>query len=108
MRIYHAALAAIFLIGASALPASDAIEQHMERAKLRQRLQQETQEWLNNRKRPSYQWSHERVREAVAALTQIGRELVLSEHERAFLGPINPDAMLMELDQLQQHRNDRR
>ena len=54
--------------------------------------------WLEKEKAPSYQWSHERVREAVAALRQVGPEVVLSADEREFLGPIDPDAMLAELE----------
>ena len=36
-------------------------------------------------KRPSDLWSHERVREVVAALQQVGPEVILSDEEREFL-----------------------
>jgi formylglycine-generating enzyme required for sulfatase activity len=61
-------------------------------------LQADTRNWLEKGKNPSYLWSHERVREAVAALGQLGPEVVLNDDERAFLGPIDPDAMLAELE----------
>jgi formylglycine-generating enzyme required for sulfatase activity/energy-coupling factor transporter ATP-binding protein EcfA2 len=61
-------------------------------------LQADTRTWLQKQKNASYQWSHERVREAVAALSQIGDEVVLSREEQAFLGPIEPQGMLAELE----------
>jgi formylglycine-generating enzyme required for sulfatase activity len=61
-------------------------------------LQADTRTWLQKDRSASYQWSHERVREAVAALRQIGAEVRLSDEERDFLGPTDPDAMLAELD----------
>lgn len=60
-------------------------------------LQADTRTWLEKQKSPSYQWSHERVREAVTALRKIGTEVVLSDDEREFLGPIDPGEMLAEL-----------
>ena len=60
-------------------------------------MQADTRTWLEKRKNASYQWSYERVREAVAALKQVGHEVVLSAGEREFLGPIDPNAMLAEL-----------
>jgi hypothetical protein len=53
--------------------------------------------WLEKGKNVGYEWSHERVREAVAALRQVGPEVILSAEEREFLGPIDPNAMLAEL-----------
>lgn len=61
-------------------------------------VQAETRVWLERQKNASHQWSHERVREAVAALRQIGTEVVLSKEEREFLGPIDPEEMLSELE----------
>ncbi len=42
--------------------------------------------------------SHERVREAAAALAKLGPEVVLSEKERQFLGPVDAAVMLAELE----------
>lgn len=60
-------------------------------------LQADTQSWLARHQSPSYLWSHERAREAASALEQLGKEVVLSSAERAFLGPVDPVAMLEEL-----------
>lgn len=62
-------------------------------------LQADARQWAEKEKNASYQWSHERVREAVAALTQVGDEVVLTEGQKEFLGPIDPQAMLKELEQ---------
>ena len=75
------------------------IEQHRERAAWHERIAADTHIWLTQHKNASYLWSHERVREAVAALRQVGPEVVLSADESEFLGPIDPDAMLAELNQ---------
>ena len=61
-------------------------------------LQGDTRTWLGRQRSPSYQWSHERVREAVAALRQVGPEVILSAEEQEFLGPIDSNEMLAELD----------
>ncbi len=61
-------------------------------------LQADTRNWLEKDKSAGYQWSHERVREAVSALTKLGPEVVLSEPEEEFLGPVDAAAMLAELD----------
>lgn len=61
-------------------------------------IQTEVRIWLQRQKSPSYLWSHERVREAVAALGQLGTEVSLSEEEREFLGPVDVEAMLAELE----------
>lgn len=61
-------------------------------------LQSDTLIWLAARKSPSYLWSHERVREAAAALGQLGTEVVLSAEEEAFLGPLDSAAMRTELE----------
>ena len=59
--------------------------------------------WLAKGRTAGHQWSHERVREAAEALRPVVPEL--SEDERAFLGPIEPVAMLAELDSRQtEHR----
>ncbi len=76
----------------------DYIEKHKQRAAWIDRLKADTQIWIDNDKRASDLWSHERVREAVAALAQIGPEVVLTDAERGFLGPIKPQAMIAELD----------
>jgi len=62
-------------------------------------LQADTRTWLARQKSPSYLWSHERVREAAEALNQLGSEVSLSDEEREFLGPVEPSAMLTELEQ---------
>jgi formylglycine-generating enzyme required for sulfatase activity len=61
-------------------------------------LQADTRTWLERQKNPSYRWSHERAREAANALKQLGGEVVLSAEEAAFLGPVDPAAMLAELE----------
>jgi len=61
-------------------------------------LQADTETWIARPKSASYLWSHERVREAAAALNQLGSEVSLSDEEREFLGPVEPAAMLAELD----------
>jgi hypothetical protein len=72
---------------------------HMDRAAWLQRVRTETRSWLETGRRASYLWSHELAREAAAALTLVGSSLEeLSDDERAFLGPIDPDAMLAELE----------
>ncbi len=61
-------------------------------------LQADARTWIARQKSPSYLWSHERVREAAVALRQLGSEVALSDEEREFLGPIDPAAMLAELE----------
>ena len=63
------------------------IEKHKERAAWRERLQADTRRGWRSGRSAGYQWSHERVREAVAALRQVGPEFELSDDEREFLGP---------------------
>jgi hypothetical protein len=60
-------------------------------------LQADARTWIAKQKRPSYLWSHERVREGAAALERLGAEVALSPAEAEFLGPIDPAAMLAEL-----------
>jgi Uncharacterized conserved protein len=60
-------------------------------------LQADTRTWLGKDRNASYLWSNERVREAVAALDQLA-DIELSGEEREFLGPIDPVAMVTELD----------
>jgi formylglycine-generating enzyme required for sulfatase activity/energy-coupling factor transporter ATP-binding protein EcfA2 len=62
-------------------------------------LQSDAETWRAKGEHPSYLWSHERIREVVAALGQVGEEVVLSPAEREFLGPIEPAAMRRELEQ---------
>jgi hypothetical protein len=57
----------------------------------------EPRSWLENGRKASYLWSHERVREAAAALA-VGPAVDLSEDEQEFLVPIDPAAMLAELE----------
>jgi formylglycine-generating enzyme required for sulfatase activity/energy-coupling factor transporter ATP-binding protein EcfA2 len=61
-------------------------------------LQADTRTWLEQQKSPSYLWSHERAREAANALKKLEAEVVLSAEEAAFLGPVDPAAMLAELE----------
>ena len=60
------------------------------------RLQADARNWIDKQKSPSYLWSHERVREAAAALNQLGAEVVLSDEEQEFLGPVDPSVMMTE------------
>ena len=74
----------------------DYIEHHKARAAWRDRLRQDAADWLTSGRSAGHQWSHERVREAVDALRPIVGELSLEE--QAFLGPVDPEAMLAELE----------
>ena len=60
-------------------------------------LQADTRTWLGKDRNASYLWSNERVREAVTALDQLA-DIELSKEEKEFLGPIDPVAMVTELD----------
>lgn len=61
-------------------------------------LKADARQWVAKNRNASYLWSHERVREAVTALGQIGAEVRLSDDDREFLGPIDPALMVTELD----------
>ncbi len=61
-------------------------------------LQADTQLWFENGRNRSFEWSHERVREVITALRQIGEEVRLRPEEQEFLGPTDPEAMLAELE----------
>ncbi len=74
------------------------VEQHKQRAALGQQLQADARNWLEHQKQPSYLWSHERVRELASMLRQPGPRFVLSPEEEEFLGPVDADAMLAEID----------
>jgi formylglycine-generating enzyme required for sulfatase activity len=76
----------------------DWLQRRRDALRVVRRVQAETRTWLERQKNESHQWSHERVREAVTALRQIGTEVVLSKEELEFLGPIDPEAMLDELE----------
>lgn len=73
------------------------IEKHKERAAWLRRLREDTRFWIDNGKRDSDVWSHERVSEVLAALRQVDIEVKLSVEEQEFLGPIDANAMLAEL-----------
>jgi formylglycine-generating enzyme required for sulfatase activity len=76
----------------------DYIDAHKQRAAWIDRLKSDTRIWIDNGKRLSDLWSHERVRETVAALGQVGEKVQLTPDEEEFLGPIDPDRMLKELE----------
>jgi formylglycine-generating enzyme required for sulfatase activity len=76
----------------------DYIEQHKEQAAWRERLRLDMQTWLENGKAPGFQWSHERVRELHKMVQKPGPRFDLDAGEREFLGPIDADAMLAELE----------
>ncbi len=61
-------------------------------------LQADCRGWLARNKPSSHVWSHERVREVATAIAEIADELVLSDDELTFLGPIDPTTMLEELE----------
>jgi formylglycine-generating enzyme required for sulfatase activity len=63
-------------------------------------LQQDTENWVAKKGRlEDYRWSHERAREARSDLTRLGAEVQLSFEERDVLGPIDPETMLLEIEQ---------
>jgi len=74
------------------------IEQHKERAAWRERLRSDMRMWLDNGRAPGFQWSHERVRELHKMTQKPGPRFDLDAGERDFLGPIDADAMLAELE----------
>ena len=74
------------------------IEQHKERAAWREQLGRDMRTWLEKKKAPGFQWSHERVRELHAIMQRPGPKFELNPLEQEFLGPTDPDAMLAELD----------
>ncbi len=76
----------------------DWMERRRESVRVLRQLQADTRTWLEKQRDLSYQWSHERVLEAVTALKQIGEEVQLSSEVQEFLGPIDPDEMLAELE----------
>jgi hypothetical protein len=75
----------------------DYIEAYQDRAARREQLRADTSTWLEHDRSASYLWSHERVRELVATLRKPGPRLLLTEEETAFLGPIDAQTMLAEL-----------
>ena len=54
--------------------------------------------WVEKNRAPGLQWSHERVRELYRVMRGPGARFELSPLEQEFLGPIDPDVMLKELD----------
>ncbi|MBK8210339.1 MAG: SUMF1/EgtB/PvdO family nonheme iron enzyme [Rhodospirillales bacterium] len=59
-------------------------------------LQADARTWLSKNENRSYLWSHERVREAAAALRQCPEERLTPEQQK-FLGPILPERMIEDL-----------
>ncbi len=76
----------------------DYIAQHKERAAWRERLGADIETWLAKEKAPGFLWSHERVRELYSVMRRPGPRFELNQTEREFLGPIDPDKMLAELE----------
>ena len=74
------------------------IESNKERAAWRERLQGDMSTWVEKNRTPGLQWSHERVRELYRVMRGPGPRFELSPLEHEFLGPIDPDVMLKELD----------
>lgn len=62
------------------------------------KLQEDVRIWLSKAREASLLWSHEQVHEVVDALAEIGTEVKLTDDERTFLGPINYEQMLAELE----------
>jgi formylglycine-generating enzyme required for sulfatase activity len=77
----------------------DYIEAYQDRAARREQLRVDTSTWLEHDRAASYLWSHERVRELVATLRKPGPRLLLSAEETEFLGPIDAETMLAELQE---------
>ncbi|MCM8664678.1 SUMF1/EgtB/PvdO family nonheme iron enzyme [Accumulibacter sp.] len=61
-------------------------------------LQADARTWLEKGQHRGYLWSHERAREAAAALAGLTGEVVLSRHEQDFLGPIATGAIMAEVE----------
>ena len=74
------------------------IEQHKEQAAWRERLRLDMRMWLENGKASGFQWPHERVRELHKMTQKPGPKFNLDADESDFLGPIDADAMLAELE----------
>ncbi len=74
----------------------DYIEKNKDRAIWRERLREDAAAWLTKGRSAGHQWSHERVREAAEALRPMVGEL--SADEREFLGPMDVEGMLAELE----------
>ena len=75
----------------------DYIEQNKGRAAWLRRIEEDTQIWIKNGRRTSDLWSRERVREFVAAFRQVAADFRLSPDQQDFLGPVNSNALLAEL-----------
>ena len=60
-------------------------------------IQADSRNWLAHGKRAAYQWPHLRVAEVRTALAKLGAEVVLSDDELAFLGPMELLAIEQEL-----------
>ncbi len=76
----------------------DYIEQHKERAAWRDRLRADMRTWLEKGKAPGFLWSHERVRELYSVMQEPGPRFELNPNQQEFVGPIDPDNMLAELE----------
>ena len=74
------------------------IERHKVWSALRDHLQADMQVWHDKQEAPAYLWSHERVHEVASVLEHLGVQVVLSEYERKFLGPIEAAAVLAEIE----------
>ena len=67
---------------------------------LRDQVKAAAREWCEHRQDRAFLWSDERVIEAGRALKRLGADVKLTQAEQEFLGPVNPDAMLAELEDL--------
>ena len=77
------------------------IQQNKEFATKWAELQEGTRNWLQHGMSPHYLWSDERIGEIVSMWRQSRSPFVLTPDQERFLGPINSDEMLKELEQLE-------
>ncbi|MGC1952887.1 MAG: toll/interleukin-1 receptor domain-containing protein, partial [Gammaproteobacteria bacterium] len=67
--------------------------------RLLHQLRTQAEEWRKSGGKEKYRWPHERVRDASQALARLRQDVRLSKTVEDFLGPVDPAAMLAELNQ---------
>jgi formylglycine-generating enzyme required for sulfatase activity len=74
------------------------VDERRDDLRVRQQLRVAAETWQDHDQGEGYLWSHERVMEAAHSLQRLGPHVHLNETEQRFLGPIDRDRMLNELD----------